>query len=744
MSVPTASNFPDEFDTDTNLHVVHDALRVVLAEDYTAGDTSITIVPDELIMPNFPETGIITLTEQVSEIENRAISLYYASRTDTTFDDLVLLDGFTDSDKPKLKTNVTINVTAHHHNNLKDALIAIEEFVGIKGSCDTQPFGETLAGRTCFLQRLIQKPKAWFSASTILGVAPLSVTFQDQSFHLGSGTITYLWSFGDNTISTLSTITATSVVPTDEINVEVQDLDGDFIVKTYTTPGIYDVSIEVTNEYGTDTCLFESMITVMAEAPDEAVIDFVPSALQTATDGSPSGGPYTTPPTLRSRTNRFVDLIVEDGENPATPGVTYAGEELSGGTPIDPITTYTWSLSDDLLQPNSNTARASYSVGGYYDVQLRVDTEFGSYRITTYEDAIDIVEKQNLWLFTGSLSIRGHEFGLLSETFKNAGDVQSISTDDSFLDGSNNEDQAKQEFARNIAFIPRSTTASGDSGTALICYASGGSVVTDQEINILEYNGFNDTYTSHTAISSRPWNWIALNSPTKTYFLFGQDPTPVSNYNVSYQYQTSYDHSTLTATTTALSGSNYTGPAAELTQHVSSFSSGVPTNGYFAVYRTAWKDQTGYILRNDGVGDFFRIKSFYRTSGTLSEPFQTLVKLPDMTGAVKTEGQLVTLNNGVYFFNNSGDVVVYNDTSSTWQTGGVAAVSATFTTLQDNSVEGFANVDNTLLAASDGDRTAYLSYDYSEEAFIKFNGQDLTFSNVGPRPTGTQFTMGIF
>ena len=136
MTIPTASNYPNQLDNDTNLYEVHDSLRVRLTNDYNVGDSSITVFGDTT---NFPETGLITLTEQCSEIELRAISFFYGSRTETTFDNLELLPGFTDSVKPKLITNVTQNVMASHHNNIKDAVIAIQEFVGVEGTIDATP-----------------------------------------------------------------------------------------------------------------------------------------------------------------------------------------------------------------------------------------------------------------------------------------------------------------------------------------------------------------------------------------------------------------------------------------------------------------------------------------------------------------------------------------------------------------------------------------------------------------------------
>jgi hypothetical protein len=73
------SNFPTAFDGDANLYLAHDALRVRLAEDYTAGDTTITIEGDAEVFDKFPPTGLITLTDQCSDIETRAISFSFTS-----------------------------------------------------------------------------------------------------------------------------------------------------------------------------------------------------------------------------------------------------------------------------------------------------------------------------------------------------------------------------------------------------------------------------------------------------------------------------------------------------------------------------------------------------------------------------------------------------------------------------------------------------------------------------------------
>ena len=94
MTIPTSSNFPTSYDTEANLFLVHDGLRVRLLEDYSPGNTTILIEGDADVIAQFPTSGLITLTEQVSDIDERAISFYYSSRTDTSFNGLEILSGF--------------------------------------------------------------------------------------------------------------------------------------------------------------------------------------------------------------------------------------------------------------------------------------------------------------------------------------------------------------------------------------------------------------------------------------------------------------------------------------------------------------------------------------------------------------------------------------------------------------------------------------------------------------------------
>lgn len=761
MNIPTSSNYPTEFDSENNLFVVHDSLRLRLAEDYTPGDKSIKVEGDFLSVARWPETGLLTLTEQCSDLEDRAISFYYSSidRTALTISGLELLPEFTDSVKPKRLTNVTVNVMDKHHNHAKNALIALQEFAGEEGTTDNEPFGPTLEGRINFLRNTVLKPKAWFTATNRIGNVPLEVEFNNLSFRLATDgsdeDVIIEYDFGDHTNSTISLvshISADSLVPDSAVDLLIRDTDGGKIKKVYHQPGMYGVKLTVTNKFGSDIVYFPDYINARVKAPNAAIVRFVENtSSQEATAGVPPNGPFDTPPMIRSPINTLIQIEVETGENVSTPGYSFAGEPLNDlGQPIDPVTDWTWSLGDDLIHPNSRETKASYSVGGIYDMKLRVDTQFGAYRITNYENSIDIVENKNLWLwiFQDASNVRAYEYGLISETFKlTSAPSLAVVRDSSFLDNENNSEQQIREFNRNTGFAPRSSIGSGLGGTSFLYWASGrgeSDPVSSEVIRVVEFDGFSGTYISRPSIT-RQWNWANLNSSQISYFVFGgvsSYPPNLSPTNTVLQGMSLGD---MTVSSVTLTNDNYLNGAVELENNVAIFDDdGAAIYGNFSAYRTTWKDSTGYILRNDGVGPFFRFKSFYRTEGTSGSPFANIRKLQEIQGPTKEEGELVTMSSAVFFLNNSGSISSFNPEENIWRSGGPGANSLLYRGLQDTTVIGFDNPANTLKAATDGDKRAYMSFDYSANAFLRLSEIDLTFVSLGGRPEGEQFVMGVY
>lgn len=786
-------NYPEEIDSNNNLYKVDDGLRLVLTEDYYPGDTSIYFTGKAGVIDSFDETGIITLTEQCSDPKLRAISFYYGSRTDESFDDLEILPGFIDVVKPKNITNITQNVVSAHHNNIKDALINIQHFVGIEGETGTIPLKGTMEQRINYLRKIALVPKPWFKADKTVGLAPLKVNFTDQSFMLATDTIsrsvTHVWDFGDNTSSnTTQIIVSDGVVPDQEnitasVNCPKNSICS--VEKTYSKPGIYDVSLTVTNDLGThkstDTVIFPEMINVRYPAPKEAVVEISDKGgLYIKTNGSKNNlisptdaGPYLITPKIRAPINNIIDIYIEeevtdrvDSNNVIIPGSytdeeginrSNSGEEIntneetSLSSPIDPIDNYTWFFSDDLSHSNSKNTKALFGIGGYYDMVLRTDTSYGSYRITTYKDAFDIVERTNLWLWNYSEDeneLFSYEYGILSQTFKIKNSPSSFvhSTNESFLTPSQNN-LAIREFKRNNGAIQRGSSSSGEGGGSLLYWASGRNYEEshlNEKININEFNGYQEVYVSKQSIN-REWNWLSFGNSLNLYFILGGNLSNSSTQ--TNQNKITYDLNLETYTTNFLTSQNYKNGADDLKENNVSYDINYDDSSEgsasFSTYRSQWHNDAGYFLKSSGGANFYRINSFYKTGGTINETFLDIKKLTDLP-QTKVEGQLVSLENGLYFFNNSGSVSAYSPTTGIWSTGGPGSASLAFRSLQDITKEGFDDLSNTLLAASDNDKLAFLSYDYSEKSFIKFSETDLTFSSLNFRPQGLQWQMYIF
>lgn len=714
------SNFPNAFDSEQNLYTVRDSLVVTLQQDYHPGDSSISVNGN---IDLFPPTGIITLVDQVSNPTDRAISLSYTKKSQDAFLGLQRTPDSKDVFKPKKLTSVTMQLRAEHHNSIVKSIIAIENIVGPRKSTDAS----TIMGRVNHLVEVIHQPKAWFEADKVLGLAPFTVNFTSLSQGVDGpvGSILYEWDFGDGT--TIST----------------EDRE---ISHVYTNPGIYTVSLSVTNYFGTDKAELHDLIKVRIDAPEEAVINFDPQMGQILTPGD-----YTKPPVLRTPVGQLVNLFIMPGENPDKDNVSYAGELLNpvNKKPLDAITNYTWALSDDLPHTNSPNTQAAYFIGGLHDLTLRVDTQFGAYRITNYENCIDSVETKNMWLWTTqNKKTTAFEFGINNETFKARQTTPlALYKDSSFLDDVPNSKKQKQEFNRNNGLAQRTEIPSGQQGTCLLFWAGGRSKntpATMEEIKFSEYNAFTDTYSITMQPIERPWNWASLISPDHIYFILGaslRNPPAMSPTNTS---KTEISLGDRLVNESGFGGYTFSNGAQEIQFNSTVFDQkGATTQGHFSSYRTTWRNSVGYILRSVWQDDHFSLMNFYKTEGTISAPFVTLAKILDVPNRGLKEGQLVSLSSGVYLFSNIGAALCYKSETGAWEiTGG--GNPGMFRMLQDNRVIDYDNEENTLVAASDGDRKAFLSFDYSNKAFIKFNEADLTYSTVGARPTGEQWLMGIY
>ena len=124
-------------------------------------------------------------------------------------------------------------------------------------------------------------PVADFLASTTTGLAPLTVEFTDLSLSAEGPITTWSWSFGDGE-------TSTEQSPS----------------HTYTTPGVYNVSLSVSNGCGSDTETKSGYITVQNPC-DQAAYSIADAFVETRADGDHDGCP--------ERTRVHFDANVEAG-----------------------------------------------------------------------------------------------------------------------------------------------------------------------------------------------------------------------------------------------------------------------------------------------------------------------------------------------------------------------------------------------------------------------------------------------
>jgi hypothetical protein len=184
--------------------------------------------------------------------------------------------------------------------------------------------------------------------------------------------------------------------------------------------------------------------------------------------------------------------------------------------------------------------------------------------------------------------------------------------------------------------------------------------------------------------------------------------------------------------------------AIDLKQNESVYNqNGKTITGNFSLYRSTWKNETGYFLRNTLIGTEILISSLYCTIGSTSNPFIAIKKLQDLPNSTYKEGQFLTMSNGLFFFNNSSNISIYEDSSNTWYVAGNNS-SLSFRSLQDKTTSGFDKESNSLIGTSNYDHFAYLSYDYSQNSMVKFNNLELTFSKLYQRPILKQWFMGIY
>ncbi len=121
-------NFPFSIDDETTLFLTANNLRTNLTSPID--DSTLTI--PVLTTSGFPNSGFITILTGTDITDAEAIS--YDGYLSTAFSGTLRGAGGTEAVSHNSTDNVDFTIVADHHNSLKDAVIAIENFVGVSGS----------------------------------------------------------------------------------------------------------------------------------------------------------------------------------------------------------------------------------------------------------------------------------------------------------------------------------------------------------------------------------------------------------------------------------------------------------------------------------------------------------------------------------------------------------------------------------------------------------------------------------
>lgn len=175
------SIYPSAKDTKNGLYEVRNNAEVVLQQGLSYGGKYVVVSDTS----KFPPEGLIRVGIEL---------IYYGKKTGTTFQDLKR--GFAGSRQSlwPVGTAVTNSIVAESHNAVKDAIINIEQNVGVNDNPATGSLNGLLKG----LETRFLSPKPVFRAAPTRGPAPLAVAFQNFS---SGDAVRYLWDFGDGQTS---------------------------------------------------------------------------------------------------------------------------------------------------------------------------------------------------------------------------------------------------------------------------------------------------------------------------------------------------------------------------------------------------------------------------------------------------------------------------------------------------------------------------------------------------------------
>lgn len=185
------SVFPHAKDTPFNLHYVVNKAEDTLRHTLPVNGKYIVLNDAS----KFPQSGIIKITPANADgLLGLNEVIFYGRKIGDQLHMLTRGYGNTSTNTWVAGSKVTCPFMAEHHNVIKDAIVRIQEKIGLKEN----PAADSINGILSYLENKWLAPKAVFRGYPKMGAAPLTVTF--HNFSTGHGG-RYLWDFGDGETS---------------------------------------------------------------------------------------------------------------------------------------------------------------------------------------------------------------------------------------------------------------------------------------------------------------------------------------------------------------------------------------------------------------------------------------------------------------------------------------------------------------------------------------------------------------
>lgn len=183
------SVYPEARDNKSILYEATNNAETVLKQSLSyAGKYVIVDSTDQ-----FPDSGLLRVGSPPGK-PGSAELIFYARKTSTTFQGLVR--GFAGSRTNQWPSGswVTSGVMAEHHNAVKDAILQLQRFLGVRSFPEENSLNNILQE----LETKFLSPRPLFRAFPTKGPPPMRVRF--QNFSIGTP-VRFLWDFGDGTTS---------------------------------------------------------------------------------------------------------------------------------------------------------------------------------------------------------------------------------------------------------------------------------------------------------------------------------------------------------------------------------------------------------------------------------------------------------------------------------------------------------------------------------------------------------------